>query len=122
VNANLIDPSVADGEMPALLTSRTVIDSQISVLRRLATAAPAESMQMNRLYAQVNLQSGIVQQLTNQYLTASLQSQRDPNRWVILDEPWVSPKPVNKSYGRGALIGIFCGLFLGIGWAVSRKL
>ena len=121
VDKSLIDPSVADGEMPALLTSRTVIDAQISVLRRLATAAPAESMQMNRLYAQVNLQSGTVQQLTNQYLTASLQSQRDPNRWVILDEPWVSAKPVNKSYGRGALIGLFGGLVFGMVWAVTRK-
>jgi len=122
VNDKVIDPSVAEGDMPALLTSRTVIDSQIAVLKRLATAAPAESMHMNRLYAQVSLQSGIVQQLTSQYLTASMQAQRDPNRWVILDEPWVSDRPVNKSYGRGALIGLFCGLLLGTGWAVSRKL
>jgi uncharacterized protein involved in exopolysaccharide biosynthesis len=122
VNANLIDPTVAEGEIPALLTSRTVIDSQITVLRRLATAAPAESMEMNRLYARVNLQSGIVQQLTNQYLTATLQSQRDPNRWVILDEPWVNEKPINKSFGRGALVGLVLGFLVGTAWAVSTRL
>ena len=77
---------------------------------------------MNRLYARVNLQSGIVQQLTNQYLTAPLQSQRDPNRWVILDEPWVNEKPINKSFGRGALVGLVLGFLVGTAWAVSTRL
>lgn len=122
VNADVIDPTVSEGEIPAMLTARTVIDAQISVLRRLAAAAPAESMNMNRLYAQVNLQAGIVQQLTNQSLTASLQSQRDPNRWVVLDEPWVNEKPVNKSFGRSMLIGGFLGLVVGLVGAVIRRL
>jgi uncharacterized protein involved in exopolysaccharide biosynthesis len=121
VNTNLIDPSTPEGQIPALLTSRTVNDAQISVLRRLAQAAPTESMQLNRLYSQINLQAGIVQTLTTQYLTASLQAQRDPNRWVILDEPWVDDRPVNKSFGRTALVGAFLGLFVGVALAVIRR-
>ncbi len=121
VDNNMIDPSVAEGELPTLLTSRAVIDAQISVLQRLAAAAPGEAMELNRLYQDVNLQFGVVQQLTNQNLMATLQAQRDPNRWVILDEPWVEDKPVNKSFGRGALLGLFLGSLLGIAAAMTRR-
>ena len=129
VNQNLIEPTTSTGPsigtepettedagLPKLLTRRVANEAQIAALRRLADAAPAESMKLNKLYGQIGLQSTIVQTLTNQYLTASLQAQRDPNRWVVLDDPYVDEKPTNKSFSRmglmGALLGALAALLL----------
>ena len=127
VNQNLIEPTTnvgpsvipTDGSgdtagLPMLLTRRVANEAQIAALRRLADAAPAESMKLNKLYQQINLQSTIVQTLTNQYLAASLQAQRDPNRWVILDDPYVDEKPTNKSFGRMGLMGALLGALVAL--------
>ena len=134
VDRNLIEPGMAppsgaanseegtgDTALPMLLTKRVANEAQIAALRRLTQAAPGESMALNKLYRQVNLQAGIVQTLTNQYLMASLQAERDPNRWVILDDPWTDDRPTNKSYGRAALVGAAIGAILGVLFGLFRR-
>lgn len=121
VDGGIIDPSVTQGSLPQLLVQKAAVDGQIAGLSRLANVAPEETVKLNRRFRQLALQAGVVQQLTTQVLTVSLQAQRDPNRWVVLDDPWMEEKPSNKSYLRMALSGALVGTILGGIFALLRR-
>ena len=119
VNSGIIDPSVSEGSLPQLLVEKTSVAAQIEVVSHLAKVAPIESVRLNRRYRELALEGSVVQELTTQLLQVSLQAQRDPNRWVVLDDPWSEEKPINKSYIRmglaGLLIGAVAGSLLALG-------
>jgi uncharacterized protein involved in exopolysaccharide biosynthesis len=113
VNVGIIDPSVTEGSLPQLLVQKASLAGQIAGLNKLANVAPEETVNLNRRFRQLALQASVVQQLTTQALTVSLQAQRDPNRWVVLDDPYVEDSPANKSYTRMGLAGLFLGTMFG---------
>ncbi len=121
VNSGIIDPSVGEGSLPQLLVQKTTVAAQIEVIGRLAKVAPVESVRLNRRYRELALQGTVVQQLTTQLLQVSLQAQRDPNRWVVLDDPWVEDKPSNKSYLRMGLAGLVIGAIIGCLFALTKR-
>lgn len=121
VNAGIIDPSVTEGSLPQLLVQKASLASQIDFLSRLANVAPAESVKLSQRYRKLALQTAVIQQLTSQVLEVTLQAQRDPNRWVVLDDPWIDEKPSNKSYGRMGLAGLLIGLIIGSAVAIYKR-
>jgi uncharacterized protein involved in exopolysaccharide biosynthesis len=116
-NSGMIDPSVSESDigakLPSLLTQRVVIEAQLQAVKRLAKLAPDEAIELTRLTRQVTTQSAILQQLEAQAQLAELQSERDPNRWEILDDPRVDEKPVNKSLAKNGILSLFAGIALG---------
>lgn len=99
--------------MPTYLTQRVALQAQIEAVSRLAKIAPAESIRLTQLMRDVTTQSAILQQLQAQYQLASLQSERDPNHWTVLDEPRVDDKAVNKSFSKNGILSLIAGCALG---------
>jgi uncharacterized protein involved in exopolysaccharide biosynthesis len=92
---------------------RVSLEAQIAAVSRLAKLAPAESIKLSQLTRVVTTQSTIVQQLQAQYQLASLQADRDPNHWEVLDDPRVDDKAVNKSFSKNGILSLIAGLALG---------
>lgn len=121
VDVGLLDPTVAEGDLPGLLASRLGTESQIRSYEKLAAQAPSESTSISRALREVTVQGTIVQQLTVQLEMAKIQAARDPNRWSLLDEPRLSDEPINKSMLRAGLFGLIGGLFVGAVIALCRR-
>lgn len=109
----MVDIAGASNRMPTYLTQRVALEAQISAVRRLAKMAPSESIRLSQLTRDVTTASAIVGQLTGQYELATLQSDRNPNNWQVLDEPEVDDKPVNKSLTKNLTLSAIGGLALG---------
>ena len=105
-----------------LLVERMSISAQINALSRVARFAPSESVNLNHRYRKMALQGVVIQTLTQQLLEVTLQAQRDPNKWVVLDEPWIEEKPSNKDFLRMGLAGLLIGTVLGGLLAVARPI
>jgi uncharacterized protein involved in exopolysaccharide biosynthesis len=112
-----IDPSSVGGDkLPGLMAERVALEAQIQAVKRLADLAPAESVELSRLLREIATHTAILNQLEGQLQVAAVQQARDPNRWEVLDEPYVEDKPLNKSYLRN------CGAALAIGLLFSLLL
>lgn len=125
-SAGMVDPGAGETDhLPGMLTQRVVVQSQIAAVRKLAKVAPAEAIELSRLTREVGTQSAILQQLQAQSEIASLNAERDPNRWQVLDEPQVEEKPVNKSFVKNGAISIAGGMALGsllaLAWPTRRS-
>jgi len=99
--------------LPELLLQQAGLEAQLLAVRRLAAEAPGESITLSRLTREVAMQGTVVAQLQGQYSLASLQSERDPRRWQVLDAPEVAEKPVNKSFSKNLAVAALVGLTLG---------
>ncbi|MEI7984653.1 MAG: Wzz/FepE/Etk N-terminal domain-containing protein [Armatimonadota bacterium] len=104
-NAGMINTSA--------LTQRVSLEAQLSAVKRLAKLAPSEAIKLSQLTRDVTTQSSIVQQLETQFQLASLQANRDPNHWEVLDEPRVDEKAVNKSFSKNGILSLLAGCALG---------
>lgn len=113
VQSGIIDPTAPEASLPAMITQRAGIEAQLAAVRRLASQAPLESIQLARLTRDLQTQSMILQQLQAQYKLAEVQAAREPNRWQVLDDTEVEDKPVNKSYAKNGGLSLLLGLFLG---------
>ena len=100
------------------LTQRVALEAQISAVSRLAKLAPAEAIKLSQLTRDVTTQSSILQQLQSQYELASLQADRDPNHWQVLDEPRVDDKAINKSFAKNGIMSLIGGCALGAFFAI----
>ena len=100
-------PAVLDQERQGIL-------SQIASIRALAAAAPAETTEYQRLAREVAQLTGLVSQLRLEYAQAKLDSQDDPNRWVVLDQPSVADEPVNKNFVRNVGLAALVGFLLSV--------
>lgn len=113
ISSRALDPTSPDANVPSLLTAKYGTEAQLAAVKRLAAAAPSESIELARLTRDLGTQNVILQQLQAQVEMARIQALRDPNRWQVLDDPEVDDKPVNKSYSKnGAMFGIL-GLLIG---------
>ncbi len=125
VDKGLIDPTAAPGSssqgaaVSGMLERQVSLESEIDALSQLAKVAPSEQGTLAHLTLQVSIQSDLVRQATLQLEAARLQSLRDPNKWSLLDPPWVDPKPVNKKYFQISLFAIVGGLLLSCIWAIN---
>jgi uncharacterized protein involved in exopolysaccharide biosynthesis len=99
--------------IPSLIAQKVGLEAQIHATSRLANLAPSESIQLTRLVRDLASRSAILQQLQGQYEIAKVQEGRNPNKWEVLDEPWVDDRPVNKGLLRATAASMFLGLFLG---------
>ncbi len=106
----LVDQSSIGGQrLPGLIAEKVALDAQIQAVRRLADLAPAESVELSRLLRDIATHTTILNQLQGQLQLATIQKTRDPNKWEILDEPYVEDKPLNKSFFRNCAMSLFLG-------------
>ena len=125
VNKGLIDPTASaagannGADISGMLEHQVSLQSEIEALTQLAKVAPAEQGALSHLALQVSIQSELVKQATLQLETARLQALRDPNKWSLLDPPWVDPNPVNKHYLLIGAMTLLGGLLLGCIWAIN---
>lgn len=118
VQTEAIEPSAPESSI-ALFAQRVGVETQIEALRRLAAAAPGEVVELTRLSREVAIQSEIVRSLTTQLELARVLAAREPNRWVLLDEPWVEDRPVNKRYvftaAAAGLLAVLAAVLVALG-------
>jgi len=126
VNKGLIDPTsttaagASNGaDVSGLLEHQVALQSEVEALTKLSKVAPTEEGTLSHLALEVSIQSDLVKQATVQLETARLQSLRDPNKWSLLDPPWVDPNPVNKNYLQFGIFAMLAGLFLSCVWAIN---
>ena len=111
----LIDPTFSSAaKLPELLAQRVAVEAQLRAVQRLARLAPQESVDLSRLMREIATQTVILQQLQAQRQFASIQQARDPNRWEVLDDPYVEDKPLNKSLLRNGATSLFAGLLIAV--------
>lgn len=121
VQDKTIDPTSPSAEVPQLWTRKVGLEAQLSAVRRLATLAPEESIALGSIVRDLGIQTAVLQRVEQQYELARIQSNRDPSRWQVLDEPAIGDRPVNKDYVKmGAAAGVL-GFMIGSIVAAFRK-
>ena len=75
-----------------------------------------------RVFARNRQTAQIVVALRMRYEEALQMQARDPNRWEVLDRPFLANygKPVNKGYVRYTALAGLLGLMIGTGLAIHR--
>jgi uncharacterized protein involved in exopolysaccharide biosynthesis len=107
------------GGSASLDQQRQEILAQIASLKKLVSAAPKEATEFQRLSRRVNVLSSLAMQMQLQYEQASLDKEDDPNRWEVLDAPYIEDEPVNKNYVRNVGLAALFGLAIAV-FAVPR--
>jgi uncharacterized protein involved in exopolysaccharide biosynthesis len=106
----LVDQSSVSGQrLPGLIAERVALEAQIRAVERLADLAPAESVELSRLLRSIATHTTILNQLQAQLQLATIQKARDPNKWEVLDAPYVEDRPLNKSFVRNGALSLFLG-------------
>jgi uncharacterized protein involved in exopolysaccharide biosynthesis len=105
-----------DAKVAELEVRRIVLQNDIANARRLAERAPGEAMELTRLLRRVRTDQQLLQTVTAQYEQAKTDSQTSRVKWLVLDEPYVLEKPVNKNYKMNialfGLLGLIAGTFM----------
>lgn len=110
-----IDPSSVGGDqLPGLMAERFALEAQIAAVQRLADLAPGESVELSRLLRGIATHTTILNQLQGQLQLATIQQVRDPNKWEVLDEPYIEDKPLNKSYLRNGAMSLLAGFLVSL--------
>lgn len=113
--AGLIDPSSVGGnKLPGLMAERVALEAQIAAVKKLADLAPAESIELSRLLRNIATHTTILNQLEAQLQLATIQKTRDPNKWEVLDAPYIEDKPLNKSLLRNGALSLFAGFLFSL--------
>jgi len=123
ISRGLVDPtgSSASGQskVNGMLEHEVSLEAEVEALSQLAKVAPAEHGMLAHLALQVSISSDLVKQATLQLEAAKLQSLRDPNKWSLLDPPWIEPRPVNKRYLQVSSVAILAGLLIACIWVFN---
>lgn len=123
INRGLVDPTASTSsdlaKMNGMVERQVSLETEIEALSQLAKVAPAEQGELAHLALQVGIQSDLVKQATQQLEAAKLQSLRDPNKWSLLDSPWIEPKPINKKYVEVSVVSILAGLLVALVWSFN---
>lgn len=123
INKGLVDPTRSGSpdqmKMNGMLDRQVALEAEVEALTQLAKVAPTEQGTLAHLALEVTIQSELVKQATLQLEAAKLQSLRDPNKWSLLDPPWVDPNPTNKRFLPAAAIAILAGLLVSLLWAFN---
>jgi uncharacterized protein involved in exopolysaccharide biosynthesis len=107
-------------QMLSLQVKKIVVDAQVQSARKLAEQAPTGAVDFQRLLRKVRTLTEAYNQVNTRYLQAQVESQASRVKWIILDEPYLLEKPINKSYKINIGATMLLGLLVGIAW-VSRK-
>lgn len=111
----LIDPSSVGGnKLPGLMAERVALEAQIAAVSKLADLAPAESIELSRLLRNIATHTTILNQLEAQLQLATIQKTRDPNKWEVLDAPYIEDRPLNKSLLRNGALSLFVGFLFSL--------
>jgi uncharacterized protein involved in exopolysaccharide biosynthesis len=111
----LIDPSSVGGnKLPGLMAERVALEAQIAAVKKLADLAPAESIELSRLLRNIATHTTILNQLEAQLQLATIQKTRDPNKWEVLDAPYIEDKALNKSFLRNGALSLFAGFLFSL--------
>ncbi|MGV3616330.1 MAG: GumC family protein [Fimbriimonas sp.] len=102
-----VDPAIAQLE-----ADRIVTDFQLQAVRKLASRAPDEAIELARLSREVATLGTLLGQLREQYERTRVAAEVDRVRWNVLEKPFVEDKPTNKRYGRSPAMGFLGGYFL----------
>jgi uncharacterized protein involved in exopolysaccharide biosynthesis len=108
VNMN-VDPSLAPLEL-----QRVGLEAQVSALQRLASRAPEDTLQLQRLAREVSTLNELVQQLRVSLEQARMEMSRDPNRWEVLEDGRLKEEPVNKRWKLSIALALAGGGMLGV--------
>lgn len=111
-----VDPRLAELE-----ARRLVLVDQIARLKPIAAKAPKQAIELARLYQETVGAGEALKTLREGYERARTEAQVDKVRWSVLDPPYLTDGPVNKSFVRNGAVGAIVGLFLGTVWAVRRR-
>ncbi|MFN7172474.1 MAG: GumC family protein [Fimbriimonadaceae bacterium] len=103
-----IDTSVASLQAQIL-----VLEWQIAELEEIYRDAPKDAIELARLSREVQTLGEVLQRLRLQFEEARVRAEVDRVRWSVLDEPFLSDSPTNKSYVRTAgLFALAAGLLV----------
>lgn len=103
-----------DDETAKLVAQREVLRFERDELAKVVAAAPTESLRLQELTRDVTSLTQAVAGLEAEYQQAQIASNVDRVRWSVLDDPYVEEEPVNKRYGRQAMLYGVLGLLLGV--------
>jgi len=117
--AQAVGASVND-HMLTLQVKKIVLDAQVSSARKLAEQAPTEAVDFQRLLRKVRTLTEAYNQVNARYMQAQVENQASRAKWIILDEPYLLEKPINKSFKLNIGATALLGLLIGIVWA-SKK-
>jgi uncharacterized protein involved in exopolysaccharide biosynthesis len=110
-----------DSEVLDIISRKLIIDSQIAQLEPLASAAPLEGVEYQRLMNQYKLASGALELAATQYETARLKADAAKVRWGVLDKTFIERDPVNKKLSTAVVTWGLLGLVGGIALAAFQE-
>ncbi len=103
----------AEPNLAPLELQRVGLEAQANALRRLASRAPSDTIQLQRMVREVATLNEIVQQLRVALEQARMEMSRDPNRWEVLESGTLKEEPVNKRWKLNIALGLTGGFMLG---------
>lgn len=115
--------SVRTGVNPQVATleaRRASLVVQIEALDQLALYAPGEALELLRLRRDLDTMNEVYTRLKVAYESALIEEKVANTWWSILDEPYLLPKPINKSLGMAILLTSFAAFALTVLFLTAR--
>ncbi|MFN7172955.1 MAG: GumC family protein [Fimbriimonadaceae bacterium] len=111
-----------DAEIANLVARKAVLEWQADYTKSLAEIAPKEAIELQSYQREVQTAAQVVNELTQQFEKARVDSETGRVRWSVLDAPY-SEGIVNKSYFRNSLLGAVLGFVLGLtgAWVLDGR-
>ncbi len=116
--------SVEEGlnmDMAQLLAQELVLEFQSEMLRKKALAAPAEATKFRELIAKIDLEGEALRIIRQEEEKEELRISTAVPDWILVDEPYLLPKPVNKSLMLNVGVPTLAGLFVGLIFGARRR-
>jgi uncharacterized protein involved in exopolysaccharide biosynthesis len=105
-----------DAEIANLVAKKAVLEWQADYTKSLAEIAPKEAIELQSYQREVQTAAQVVNELTQQFEKARVESETGRVRWSVLDPPYIEGI-VNKSYLRNSFLGAVLGFALGLSGA-----
>lgn len=102
-----INPKVAELE-----AQRLVLEWQRAEMVKYSDLAPKEALEFQRLVREAMARSEVLKELRLKYEAARVGAEVERVKYSVLAKPYVEPKPVNKTFIRNGLLGMFLGVML----------
>lgn len=116
--------SVQEGlnkDMAQLLAQQLVLEFQSENLRKKALAAPTEATRFRELLAKIDVEQDALKIIRQEEEKEELRISTAVPEWIMVDEPYLVAKPVNKSLLLNIGVPTFAGLFVGLIFGARRR-